>query len=202
MTAKKVHKKQVQILYLVCSSTFPSISGWLVVSKAHLKRIFSDLICICFSCHVLMPLFQRRWSSNSANCRHNLSSRGAWVVHTPPQNNHWWIHSANQFSPLPAHNSRCSKLVDNLAGRGTLTEYLCGGQYRYKGITQPSLMEIIIFKQQLKTQCCGHDKCEGFKIWNLMWVPVYQQQRTLEAIAVSYWRLTLATLLLCFCCHN
>lgn len=41
-----------------------------------------NLYLFLLSC--LMPLFQWRRSSNSANYRHKLSSRGAWVVHTPP----------------------------------------------------------------------------------------------------------------------
>lgn len=69
----------------------------------------------------------------------------AWSTNPPPpprQIHHQWIHSANEFSPVPTDHRRCYEIVDDPSARGTLTEYLCGGQgqHCYKGMRQPSLM--------------------------------------------------------------
>lgn len=57
--------------------TSPSISGWLVVSGARLKPISSDLICICFSCHV--------WRSVSAAMDSQLCQLPAQRVPAGPE---------------------------------------------------------------------------------------------------------------------
>lgn len=63
------------------------------------------------------------------------------------------IQQMSSLSTLPSDNFRCYEIVDDLSGKGTLTEYLYGGQGQRcnKGIRQPSLMLIILFKQQLKS---------------------------------------------------
>lgn len=84
------------------------------------RLILSDLICICFSCHLGCPrkheLSLWRRNSNSAKCRHNLSSRGVRTVHTTHKsiidesiqqmNPHHW--------PPDADNFRC-EIVDDLS---------------------------------------------------------------------------------------
>ncbi len=119
-----------------------------------------DLICICFSCHLWCPL--ESVSGLYGDRVVTLPNADAiqapegppWATISPQtQINHWRIHSANEFSPPVKDNFRCYETVDDLCGQRTLTEYLWGveGQYCYKGIRQPSLMLITLFKQQLKS---------------------------------------------------
>lgn len=106
-----------------------------------------------FSCHIWCPPpTPQAWAVSLATkwylCQLQTQSElqrgrhGPQTPHPPRQIHHQWIHSANEFSPVPTDHRRCYEIVDDPSVRGTLTEYLCGGQgqHCYKGMKQPSLM--------------------------------------------------------------
>lgn len=150
----RIHRQvcnwQLKYKYVDCWKHFPAFQADLLSQGLNWQEADSqwfNLYLFLLSSRMPSPRKDKlslwRRGSNSACCRHNLSSGGtpAWSTHRP-QINHWWIHSTNEFSPLATDNFGCYEIADDLSGRGTLTEYLYSGQgqYCYKGMKQPSLM--------------------------------------------------------------